>query len=174
MTKQTIVILEGADMVGKTHIAAELSKQLNIPVVKVKRVERWFDPFIDLVYGGETMVQMVEQTGYNFIFDRGYPSEYAYSRTYERPTSHDKILSMDARFAKMGALIVVCYKHPSAYQPDDQALIDVSKYDTILKWFREFKKFSKCKVLMLDTTDENLESQLTKINAALNGAAELE
>ena len=165
--KQTIIIMEGHDMAGKTTIAAELSKRLSIPIVKIKRHEKWFDPMIDLIYAGETHTQIAEQTGYSFIYDRLYPSEYAYSRTYGRATSHDKIMSMDERYAKMGALIVVCYKDPKAYQKDDKDIIDVSKYDALTVWYKEFKKITKCKYLMLDTTDENLESQLSQIISEL-------
>ena len=102
------------------------------------------------------------------IYDRLYPSEYAYSRAYNRATSHDKIMSMDERYAKMGALIVVCYKDPKAYQKDDKEIIDVSKYETLTAWYKEFKKITKCKYLMLDTTDENLEAQLATIQAELD------
>ncbi len=166
--------MEGHDMVGKTHIAAALSDKLSVPIVKISRHEKWFDPMIDLVYAGETHCQIAEQTGYSFIYDRLYPSEYAYSRAYNRMTSHEKILNLDERYAKMGALIVVCYKKPTAFQEDDKGIIEVSKYEALTKWYREFKKFSKCKVLMLDTTEENLEAQLAKIDAAMNGAADLE
>jgi thymidylate kinase len=166
--KQTIIIMEGHDMAGKTHIAETLSKQLSIPIVKIQRHEKWFDPMVDLVYAGETHVQLAEQTGYSFIYDRLYPSEYAYSRAYSRTTSHEKIMSIDERYAKMGALIVVCYKDPKAYQKDDKDIIDVSKYDALTKWYTEFKKITKCKYLMLDTTDENLEKQIETILAELN------
>ena len=169
MKKQTIIIMEGHDMAGKTTIAAALSKKLDLPIVKIKRHEKWFDPMIDLLYAGETHCQVAEQTGFSLIYDRLYPSEYAYSRTYGRPTSHEKIMALDERYAKMGALIVVCYKDSKAYQKDDKDIIDMSKYDAITKWYNEFKKITKCKYLMLDTTDENLEDQLNKIDKALNG-----
>ena len=164
--------MEGHDMSGKTHIAAALSKQLSIPIVKMTRSEKWFDPLVDLIYAGETHCQLAEQTGYNFIYDRLFPSEYAYSRAYGRTTSHEKIISLDKRYAEMGALIVVCYKDPKAYQPDDKDIIEVSKYDSLTEWYREFKKISKCKYLMLDTTDENLEKQLKTITDALNSKPE--
>ena len=155
-------------MAGKTHIGAALSKKLNLPIVKINRSEKWFDPLIDLLYAGETHTQIAEQTGMSVIYDRLYPSEYAYSRAYNRATSHDKIMSMDERYAKMGALIVVCYKDPKAYQKDDKEIIDVSKYETLTAWYKEFKKITKCKYLMLDTTDENLEAQLATIQAELD------
>jgi thymidylate kinase len=161
--KQQIVIMEGADMMGKSTIAEALSKKLSVPIVKIKRHEKWFDPMIDLIYAGETHCQLAEQTGYSFIYDRLFPSEYAYSRAYGRATSHDKILSIDERYAAMGAVVVVCYKNAKAYQEDDKGIIDVAKYTQLTDWFKEFKKISKCKVLMLDTTDENLEAQLDAI-----------
>lgn len=166
--KQTLIIMEGHDMAGKTHIAEALSKKLTVPIVKIKRHEKWFDPMMDLIYAGETHCQIAEQTGYSFIYDRLYPSEYAYSRAYGRVTSHEKIMNLDERYAAMDALIVVCYKDPKAYQEDDKAIIEVSKYDSLTMWYKEFKKITKCKFLMLDTTDENLEKQLETILAELN------
>lgn len=161
--KQQIIIMEGHDMAGKTHIAQALSEKLGLPIVKIKRHEKWFDPMVDLLYAGETHCQIAEQTGYSMIYDRLFPSEYAYSRAYNRPTSHEKIVSLDERYAAMGALVVVCHKDPKAYQEDDKGIIDVAKYTQLTEWYKEFKKFSKCNVLMLDTTDENLEGQVDTI-----------
>lgn len=155
--------MEGHDMAGKTHIADALSNKLEIPIVKIKRHEKWFDPMIDLLYAGETHCQVAEQTGYGFIYDRLFPSEYAYSRAYGRATSHEKIISLDERYAKMGAVVVVCYKDPKSYQEDDKGIIDVTKYSQLTEWYKEFKKLSKCNVIMLDTTDENLTAQVDTI-----------
>lgn len=162
--------MEGADMMGKTSIGAALSNKLDVPIVKMTRSEKWFDPMIDLMYAGETHCQLAQQTGYDFIYDRLFPSEYAYSRAYQRSTSHEKIISIDARYAKMGALVVVCFKDPKAYQEDDKGIIDVAKYSQLTEWYKEFKKLSKCEVLMLDTTEENLEDQLKQIQEALETA----
>lgn len=163
MKKQTIVIFEGHDMVGKTTISKALSTHLDIPIVKVERNHKWTDPLVELMYGCEVHCQTAEQTGYDFIYDRLYPSEYAYSRALGRLTSHEQILKLDERYAALGTTIVVCFKSPAAYQDDDKAIIDVSYYTALTEWYKEFAKITKCKVLMLDTTDENLEAQLKAI-----------
>lgn len=165
--------MEGYDMCGKTEISKALSEKLNVPIIKVKRNEKWFDPLIDLLYGGETMVQMLEQIGVSAVFDRCYPSEYAYSKVYNRPTSIEKLLSIDERFAKMNGVIVICYKDTDAQKEDDNVLdgkplIDKSKYDMIFEKYLEFTRLTKCRVLMLNTTNENLDEQITKIINFIN------
>lgn len=168
MDKQQIIILEGHDMTGKTHIAKALSEKLNIPVVKVERQAKWSDPLIELMYGVEVHTQIAQQSGYSFIYDRLYPSEYAYSRTYGRTTSHEQLISVDERFAEMGATIVVFHKDPKSFQEDDKGLIDISKYETLTKWYKDFGRLTKCKFLMIDTTDEDIEKQLEQIIEKVN------
>lgn len=167
-TKQTLIILEGHDMVGKTTISHALSKQLNIPIVKVERNHKWIDPLVELMYGVEVHCQTAEQTGYSFIYDRLYPSEYAYSRVLGRITAHEQILKIDERYAAMDTLIVVFHKDPSAFQEDDKKIIDTAHYSALTEWYKEFGKITKCKFLMIDTTDENLDAQLEAIITALN------
>lgn len=167
-TKQTLIILEGHDMVGKTTISHALSEKLNVPIVKVERNHKWVDPLVELMYGVEVHCQTAEQTGYSFIYDRLYPSEYAYSRVLGRVTAHEQILKIDERYAAMDALIVVFYKDPSAFQEDDKKIIDTAHYSALTQWYKEFGKLTKCKFLMIDTTDENLEAQLEAIMTALN------
>lgn len=166
--KQTLIILEGHDMVGKTTIGQALSKKLNVPIVKVERNHKWVDPLVELMYGVEVHCQTAEQTGYSFIYDRLYPSEYAYSRVLGRVTAHEQILKIDERYAKLGALIVVFTKQPAAFQEDDKAIIDTAHYSALTEWYKEFGKLTKCKFLMIDTTDENLDAQLDAIIAKLN------
>jgi thymidylate kinase len=169
---QKLIIFEGHDMAGKTTISQALSKQLNIPIIKIERNHKWVDPLVELIYGSEVHCQTAQQSGYSFIYDRLYPSEYAYSRVLGRVTAHEQILKLDERYAAMGALIVVCYKDPKAYQDDDKAIIDVAHYTALTEWYREFAKFTKCKIIFIDTTDENLEAQLETINNALNESSE--
>jgi len=64
MNKQRIIIFEGHDMVGKTEIATELGKRLNIKKYKNnKEQSRWQDKLVSLMYGMDEIVQLLEQVG---------------------------------------------------------------------------------------------------------------
>lgn len=163
--KQQLIIFEGHDMVGKTTIAKALAKQLKLPVLKVVKSNKWHDTLIDLLYGVEIHVQTAEQTGLSVIYDRLFPSEYAYAKAYSRPTVEEKIFEYDRRMAALGAKIIVCYKTPESWQEDDQGMIETEKYQKLFEAYNEYYQKSSCDFLFLDTSDENLEDQLNQIKA---------
>jgi thymidylate kinase len=166
---QQIIIFEGHDMVGKTTILKALSEKISIPVFKETRQERWYDHVIDLLYAEEARCQMLEQVGCSIIFDRSYPSEWVYSQVYNRPTLPEKLAMFDKRYAKMGAKIIILYKNPDEFLDDDQALIEKEKYIKIKEKYEDFAKQSECQCLLLDTSDQNLEKQISLITRFLQG-----
>jgi thymidylate kinase len=169
MSKQQVIIIEGIDMVGKTSIIRELSKTLNIPAYKEIREEKWYDHNIDLLYAEEARIQMLEQIGFSIIFDRSYPSEWAYAHAYERKTIPERILELDKRYATLGTKIIYLYKSPEYFQQDKTNLIDFSKYSRIDERYREFLLFkTKCDYMFLDTSDQNIHSQVESICDFLN------
>lgn len=161
-----IVILEGHDMVGKSAIGNALENELNASLIKMEKPWK-HDQMIELLYGAENLCQMAQQLDCNLIFDRFHPSEYAYSKVFNRMTSQEQIKRIDDRMAEMNALIVVCYKDESAYQFDPDDKLDIAKYTPLIEAYREYATITKCKVLFLNTSDENLENQLATIKQAL-------
>ena len=163
MNKQTILIVEGVDMVGKTTILSELSKQINIPVYKEVREERWYDHYIDLKYAEESRIQMLEQLGFSVIFDRSYISEFAYAHAYNRLTNDEIIGNLDKRYAKLGAKIIYLYKQNHCVE-DKTHLIECEKYKTVEENYEIYLQFhTDCEYIALDTTDENLDNQIKMI-----------
>ncbi len=150
-------------MVGKTTIGNELSELLNIPSFKCAKENKWHDQLIDLIYAGETLTQFLEQTNTSVIFDRLFPSEFAYAKAYNRPTSYEKIMNIDSRYAKMGAKIIIFYKNSDCYEDDDTGLIKTEMYEKVHNAFVEFSNLSECDVLLLNTSDKKLGTQLEKI-----------
>lgn len=163
MSKQIIAFIEGVDMVGKTTITKALSEKLGILSYREERQDRWHDHAIDLLYSGEARFQMVKQLKLNVIFDREYPSEYAYSQAYGRETFVEKIFDYDKRYAELGSKIIYLYKRKGYQQKDETNLIELEKYDDIKKAYKDFLSKTKCEHLLLDTSDENLEEQLNTI-----------
>lgn len=159
---QHIIIFEGHDMVGKSTIATALSERIKAPVIKMEKPWK-HDPLVELMYGAENICQLIQQTDYSFILDRFHPSEYVYSRVFNRVTSHEQIIKLDERLAEMGAVIFVFYKQEAAFQHDPDDKIELAKYHELIRWYREFEKITKCKIVFIDTSDENLEAQLQEI-----------
>jgi thymidylate kinase len=160
--KQKIIIFEGHDMVGKTEIATALAKELGITVYKNKNEQsRWRDQHIALMYSMDELVQFVEQGRFSVIFDRFHGSEYAYSATFNRYTSLDKIKELDERLASMGAVIVYLYKSEDKYLEDDEDIVRVDQYNSLKSNYNDFlKNITICKTVTLCTDSENLDEQV--------------
>ncbi len=160
---QKIIIVEGLDMTGKTTLVKELSDLTGLLPFKEIREERWHDHVIDLLYSEETKIQMLEQLCYSMISDRGYPSEWVYSKAFNRRTIESRIFELDERYAKLGAKIIILDKNPEKFQKDKTKLIDFEKYTEIRDLYHQFHTITHCKSIILDTSDENITNQLTKI-----------
>ena len=163
MNNQKIIIVEGIDMVGKTTIINALSKKLHIPSYKEIREEKWYDHNIDLLYAEEARIQMLEQLGFSVIFDRSYPSEFAYANAYGRRTIPDKIFELDNRYATLGTKVIYLHKELESFQKDKTDLIDFDKYTKIHAEFFTFLQFTKCQYYSMDTTDEKLDKQIAEL-----------
>lgn len=167
--KQTIIIFEGADRCGKTQIAHELSARLSIPYFKASNERDVYlnkkDYFIKhLQYADPRVVDVLKQTGQSLIMDRAYPSEWVYSKVMNRETDDRMLEKVDESFAELNAWIVVC--HRSSYQGivDD---IDSNINEDVLKnldnEYKNFLKFTKCKKMMLNVDDENLDREVNDV-----------
>lgn len=162
---QKVIIFDGHDKSGKSTIAAALSKELSIPIFKVQRDKRWWDPEINLKYLTEGVTQFIEQTGVSVILDRWVSSDYMYSKLFKRHINYEKIWEIDERLSKLDTLIVHCYKDSSAYIEDeeDADYVDPSMYYEMTTQMFDFTAESKCKTLQLNTSNANLREQLDAI-----------
>jgi thymidylate kinase len=167
---QQVIIFEGADRSGKTSISIELSKQLNIPRFKVQRNKYFWDVFCNINYLDEGVMQCVEQTGASIIFDRWIPSDFVYSKLFDRDISYRKIWEIDGRLAKLDAIVIVCYKTPDKFIVDeeDADFVNPTMYSKMNELYREYAEQSSIKkILFLNTSDENLEQQIKDIKTCL-------
>lgn len=168
---QQVIIFEGADNVGKTTIAQALSVKLQIPYFKNPREH-------NEVMSGNTAIEtrkgmmlmdFLKETGYSAIFDRNYPSEYAYSNALDREVHIEALKEMDDTYASMGALVVYLYKdHYREYEDD---FLPLEKVDKVNVWYRQFLSWTKCHWIALETSDENIGRQLAAITEAAQRAA---
>lgn len=167
---QQVIILEGHDTSGKSHIAAALSKELNIPIYKAHRSKHWWDPIVNIHYFTESVTQFIEQTGVSVILDRWMPSDFMYSKLFDRDISYRKIFELDKRFAALNTLLIICYKDEKKYIDDKEDFEFVNKdmYSKMTALYKEYADQSLItNILFLDTSNEILENQINSIKACL-------
>jgi thymidylate kinase len=162
-----ILILEGPDRCGKTEIGKALSKQYFMSYFKNHREHENFTnqtflgtAFVEAAYIID-MLKQVEFKDFGIIFDRHMPSEYVYSKVYNRPTHEESIWKIDKELADLGAVILYCTK--TTYKEFEDEVITLDKIETIKQYYEEYFKHTKMRVIRLDTTDENLEREIYEI-----------
>ena len=164
-----LIALEGPDMGGKTQIAAELSRQLGIPVFK--NSGEWFTDLRDpsyfknlLKYGATFLADFLCQTRASAIMDRNYASEWVYSRYFDRETDDAVLRKVDEKFAEAGGKIVICRrKSYNGIRDDLHSYIDSHELKGLDSLYQEFEKWTKCEVLTVWVDDENLERETLEI-----------
>jgi len=167
---QQVIIFEGHDRSGKSTIAKALGEELGIPIYKAQRDKHWWDPMVNISYFTEGITQFIEQTGISVILDRWMPSDYMYSKLFDRDISYRKIFELDERFAKMNAKLIICYKDPDKYIVDteDFEFVKPEMYTEMTRLYHEYAEQSKIKnIIFLNTSSQILEKQLAIIKAKL-------
>ncbi len=159
-----VIIFEGHDCSGKSSIAIELSKILGIPYFKNPKEHEWLKKgkMVDATrYGGLYLANFIAIAKYPVIMDRGYASEYVYSKVFGRQTDIGAIFEIDRIYADIGAKIVYCYKDDLTDYQDE--LVDVEHVNAIKVAYEEFFKLTKCEVFRLNTDDKDLDRQIVEI-----------
>lgn len=171
---QHVIILEGTDMSGKTEIAHALSRELGIPYWKCDREWSAFKGdtsyFRNTVrYGDEYFVSYLRASGASVIKDRGYPSEWVYSRAMGRPRDDEALWHIDMQYAALGATIVLCKRSSYAGISDDLfgAELGPKKLTEIAGLYEQFAVQSRCRIIDLNVDDENLVRELAELRLAL-------
>jgi thymidylate kinase len=77
------IIIEGSDKTGKSKVCKKLSKLLDLPIIKMPDMDRYFstepEEFSEMF--NKTVAQFAHTP---FIMDRGYPSSIIYSSYFKR------------------------------------------------------------------------------------------
>ena len=162
---QTVIIFEGVDNTGKTAIAKSLSKLIGIPYFKNPREK-------EIVKSGDTAVEtrhgvmlmdFLNLTGHSVIFDRNYPSEWAYGLSIRGKCDREGIKMFDAVYSSMGSIIVYCHKD----NPPVDDWLSADKVKDVVDHYEMFLGWTDCKVIDLDTSDEDVFRQLRFIESSL-------
>jgi len=150
-------------------MAAELSRQLGIPVFK--NSGEWFTDLRDpsyfknlLTYGATFLADFLCQTKASAIMDRNYASEWVYSRHFNRETDDVVLRKVDEKFAEAGGKIVICRrKSYNGIRDDLHSYIDAHALEGLDSLYQEFEDWTKCEVLTIWVDDENLERETLEI-----------
>ena len=169
----------GPDMTGKSNIAGELSRILDVPVFK--NSGEWKtqldseDYFLNLLrFGGPFLMDFIKQTGSDVILDRFYPCELVYAEAFGRETDKSVISWMDEEFSKVGGKFIICLREDYTGLVDDvyPDKLPTEVLQNIDKLYRNFADSTQCEYLILHTDDRDLESQISKILKFLGGKNE--
>lgn len=174
MKEQKVIFVVGPDMTGKTEISSALSTAIGIPRFKASTEHKTFlneqdDFLLQVKIADPRVCDLLKQTGYSIIFDRGYPCEWAYSELMGRETDREFLIKLDEMFSSLNTYIIFCYR--SSYDGifDDLCdSIDSSKLVEIDKNYRAFMSISKCKKLFLNVDDECIIREVGEILHFLN------
>ena len=163
-TKSMILIIEGADLVGKSTLACRVSALTRWPIVKV----RWAlvgDPMSETVGMASTAIELLRATQPNLILDRAYFSWWAYGPVL----GHDVSFMRErvAQFARVSdvtdcRLVVLTATHeelkrryerePDLYFPLDVIQAANARFPSLLELVPE-----SLPSLHVDTTDTSPE-----------------
>lgn len=167
-----IIIFDGVDNCGKTEISTALVEKVltDHRYFKVKQerihVEK-VDPVI-LQKAHELQLnffyELARQTDQKVVMDRFYPSEYVYGSLF-RKVDEDLIWEYDKKFADLGAVIIIPVKGDKFLEDE---LWSKEQLIAIREKYKEFADKTACRVLVLDTEDENLDRELADIQTFLN------
>ena len=169
MKNHVLLAFEGPDRCGKSEMAAELSRQLGVPVFK--NSGEWFTDLRDpsyfknlLTYGATFLADFLCQTRVSAIMDRNYASEWVYARYFGRETDDVVLRKVDEKFAEAGGKIVICRrKSYNGIRDDLHSYIDSHALEGLDSLYQEFEKWTKCEVLTIWVDDENLERETLEI-----------
>lgn len=162
--KQRVIIYDSVDKVGKTEMAMELSRRIGVPYFKNAAEHTHFlnNPgyFRDAVrYVDTYFTAYLETTGASVILDRAWPAEWVYSRALGRPTDDRVLEELDRRHAALGTRIVIPYRNDYSKCVDDYEVIN-KNFQRISDLYEEFALWSKCKCLLLNVDDEDIEREM--------------
>lgn len=163
-----IIFIEGPDECGKTHIAHALCELYNLQYWKNEDGAEFDSGSLDLVLKYHysklpKMCALFQSLNSGIVFDRNFISEAVYSKVFQRHTYQNIIELLNLTYAEMGAVVIYCTK--SKYKNFDDPHIDIDHVEKIKEAYEEyFETHTEIPVLRLDTTSEDLEDQLEKID----------
>lgn len=165
-------------MCGKSEISRALCKERGYTYFKNDAERRNFgesnDYFINtLRYGLTYFLSFLRQSDVSVVFDRCYPSEYVYSKAFDRKTDWTVLKECDEEMARLGAVIIIPVRNSYDNINDDTHphLVNSERLKMLHDLYVEFSHWTSCKVMFLNVDDENLQRELSEIHTFLQETA---
>lgn len=159
-----IIIFEGPDRTGKTEMAKELANRFHIPYFKMTtEYENWQKGKFKeaLEFDQPYLLEFLRQTKTSVVIDRAYPSEFVYSRVFDRQSNNDLLWKIDEGFANLGTQIIVS-RRISYSESEKDDLIPDEKFPLIDKVYQDFMMRTKCNVadIFVDYFNNDLSEEM--------------
>lgn len=164
---QKVIIFDGPDGCGKTHIGKALSQETGIPYFKNSDEHKYFlnDPkyFIHAIrYVDTYFTSYLEVSKASVILDRAWPSEWIYSQVLGRTTDLGVLRELDSRHAALGTYIIIPHRSSYSMMKDDYEQVS-KNIDKIHNYYMEFAEWTRCNCLTMNVDDEDLIRELSVV-----------
>lgn len=180
------IIFEGPDCCGKTEIAKELTRFLledldskaDLPFPQYFKNGIEFDAFGGkqdyfrkaIVHEQSFITQFLQQTKYEAVFDRCYPSEYVYPRIFGRETiPSEEFWYIDEAWAFLGTIIILPYRerYGDCNWDKDEYTEIIDNIGKIHNLYIDFAERTSCHTIRLQVDSEDLDDQINRIVAGI-------
>src|SRR5881396_2009054 len=160
-----IIIVEGPDGCGKTNIAQGLSLKFAIRYFKqTDQRGNWLakdpDTYLhELRFGERRQLDLIRQLGLDLVMDRGFPSEWVYSKVFGRNTDPGYLREVDQEYARLGTYIVVCLRNEYKNIKQDELFDLGRRIKEIEREYLEFCAWSRCecRIIYVDAFGNDLK-----------------
>ena len=177
MNSQRIVIFDSPDGTGKTEMARDLANYsfvlgANLPYFRMGSQHRNFAEGLfktALEFDQTYISEFLFQTGHSVVIDRAYPSEWVYSKVFDRDTNEDVLAAVDEKFAEMGTVIVISRRRDYSKNREDEVIAN-DRLQEIDDLYEEFvNDFTSCRTIQIfvDDFDNKLDRELPALVMAL-------
>lgn len=154
--------MEGADGVGKTSIGMGIANSLDIPYFRMStQHEHWRKgKFKEALEFDQTyLTELLLQTKHSMVIDRGWVSEWVYSKVYGRETNQSILERLDWEWSALGAWIVIPLRRSFEGVRGDE-LVMPDKLQAIQDAYLDFIDWTECNVLSLYVDDPGIDRSL--------------
>lgn len=166
--EQLVLFVVGPDMCGKTNIIQALTEDIKVKSFKASDEHESFlgdqKSFVhNLRYSDWRTYDLLRQTGYSVLFDRGYPCEWVYSKFFGRETDHVALARLDSHYGRLGAKVLVCTRKSFDGITDDlDPKLDKEALEKISRLYKDFVSWTACDTHTLFVDDEDLDREVNE------------